>query len=66
MAFFRKRLPKYDPEKQEQKLQQISEEELSWKDKLAMVLSAYLVILLPVMLVLIGLMLLFMWAFGII
>lgn len=66
MAFFRKRLPKYDPEKQEQKLQQISEEELSWKDKLAMVLSAYLVILLPVMLVLIGLMLLCMWAFGII
>ena len=51
MASWRERLPKPDPEKEQEKIDQLSQEELSWKDKLAMILSAYLVIGLPVILV---------------
>ena len=64
MARFRDLIPKPDPEKEQQKIDQLSQEEVSWKDKLAMILSAYLVIALPVILVLLALVLGCMWIFG--
>ena len=64
MARFRDRIPKPDPEKEREKIEQLSQEEVSWKDKLAMILSAYLVIGLPVILVLLALVLGCMWMFG--
>lgn len=41
------------------------EEKVSWKDRLAMMLSAYVMIVIPCLLVLIGLSALTLWLFGI-
>ncbi len=53
-----------DPEKEEQFHQQMKDVKLSWKDKLAMVLSAFVVLFLPALLVVLGIALLALWAFG--
>ena len=47
-----RRLKKSTPEQDEQFRQTMSDEKLTWRDKLAMMLSAYVAILLPCLLVL--------------
>ncbi len=44
--------------------EQMQENQVSWKDGCAMTLAAFLVIVLPVSLILIGVCLLVMWGFG--
>ena len=44
---FWKNITKPDPKKEKELRDQISEEEITWKDKLAMILSAYAVLFLP-------------------
>lgn len=43
------RLKKSTPEQEEQFGRMFEEEKVGWKDKLAMLISAYLVIMLPIM-----------------
>ena len=58
---FRKRLKKPDPEAEQKLRQEIQAEGgVSKKDTVAMILSAYLTIL-PVVLVVLGIMVLFIW-----
>ena len=62
MGMFWKNITKPDPKKEKELRDQISQEELSWKDKQAMIISAYAVLFLPavgVLLLLVFLMLLF-------
>ena len=62
MGMFWKNSTKPDPEKEKELRDQISDVELTWKDKLAMIVSAYAVLFLPavgVLLLLVFLMLLF-------
>ena len=59
-----KRIKPPDPEKEEQFHQQMKDVKLGWKDKLAMVLSAYVVLLLPALLLVIGIAVFMLWAFG--
>ena len=57
------RLKKSTPEQEEQFGKMLEEEEVGWKDKLAMLISAYLVIMVPIivfLLVFVGLAL-FAW-----
>ena len=61
---FRKHLKKSTPEQEAQFGRMLEEEHVGWKDKLAMVLSAYLVIVGPIRLVLMGLILVAFWLFG--
>ncbi len=61
-----KRLRK-STKKDERELQErFTEAGVTWSDKFAMIVSAYLVLFLPAALFLIGLVLLVMWMFGII
>ncbi len=53
-----------DPEKEAQFHEQMKDVKLGWKDKLAMILSAYVVLLLPALLVVVGMALLMLWLFG--
>lgn len=50
--FFRKRLKKMTPQEEEEKLRELSGEKVGWKDKFAMIVSAYLVLVLPAVLIL--------------
>lgn len=59
-----KRLKKSTPEQEKQFEDMMVEEKVSWKDRLAMMLSAYVVIVIPCLLVLIGLSALTLWLFG--
>ena len=61
---FRKHLKKSTPEQEAQFGRMLEEEHVGWKDKLAMVLSAYLVIVTPILLVLIGMCVFALWIFG--
>ena len=61
-----KRLKKSTPEQEEKFGRMMEEEKVGWKDKLAMILSAYMVIVLPCLLLLVvvcAVMLLMMGAF---
>lgn len=61
---FLKRLKKSTPEMEQEFSDRFKEAGVSLKDKIAMVLSAYLVLLLPSFLILVVLSLLAMWIFG--
>ncbi len=60
-----RRLKKVTKEQEEQFREDMTKSDLSFKDKMSMVLSAYLVLLLPVFLILVVLSLLICWIFGI-
>ena len=64
MLFFRKRLRKATKEDDERFAQAFEENNVGFKDKLAMILSAFLVLVLPSLLVLLGLCGLTMLLFG--
>ena len=63
--FFRKKLKKSTPESERAFAEMLKEEGVGFKDKLAMILSAFLMLVLPSILILVGLSLLMMWIFGI-
>lgn len=54
---FRKRLPRPDPEAEEKLRRDLEKEDIQvgWKDKLAMLLSAFLVLFLPAALIVLAL-----------
>ncbi|MGM9668619.1 MAG: hypothetical protein ACI3VZ_02560 [Faecousia sp.] len=60
-----KRLKKSTPEEEEEFRERMSEENVSAKDKLAMLLAAVGTILIPSILILVGLCVLVMWIFRI-
>ncbi len=64
MLFFRKRLRKSTPEEFNRFQEDMQNEGVKFKDKVAMVLSAYLIIVLPCLLILIGISLLAMFLLG--
>lgn len=64
MLFFRKRLRKSTPEEFKRFQEDMQNEGVKFKDKVAMVLSAYLIIVLPCLLILIGISLLAMFLLG--
>ena len=59
-----KNLKKSTPEQEEQFKEMLYEEKVTWKDRIAMVLAAYLAILLPCALILTAVGLLLIWIFG--
>ena len=59
-----KRLRKSTPEEDEQFGKMLEEEKVGWKDQFAMMLSAYVVIVIPCLLVLIGMSVFMLWVFG--
>ena len=59
-----KRLRKSTPEEDERFGKMLEEEKVGWKDRFAMMLSAYVVIVIPCLLVLIGISLFMLWLFG--
>ena len=59
-----KRLKKSNPEQENQFAEQMKEAGVSPKDKLLMTLTAYVVILLPCLLVLLGLSVFMLWILG--
>ena len=64
MLFF-KRLKKLTPEEEEERRQAIANADLTWKDRLAMVISAVVVLLIPSVLVLLALCLVVLLIFGV-
>ena len=64
MLFFRKRLRKSTPEEFNRFHEDMQNEGVKFKDNVAMVLSAYLIIVLPCLLILIGISLLAMFLLG--
>ena len=65
MLFFKKRLKRSTPEEDRQFRQMMQENDVSLKDSLAMIASAFLVLVLPSLLILCGIALLGLWLFGI-
>lgn len=63
--FFSKRLKKLTPEQEEERRQEIAKEDLTWKDRFAMVFSAYVVLLVPSLLILLAICLVALLIFGI-
>lgn len=59
-----KRLKKSTPEEDEQFGRMLDEQKVGWKDKFAMMVSAYVVIVVPCLLILIGMSVLMLWVFG--
>lgn len=59
-----RRLKKPTPEQEQDFQERMSDAQVTWKDKLAMVLSAYLAILLPCILILVAFGCLVLWIFG--
>jgi hypothetical protein len=64
MLFFRKRLKKATKEDEERLAQAMEENNVGFKDKIAMVISAFLVLVLPSLLVLLALAGIAMLMFG--
>ena len=60
------RLKKSTPEQEDEFGRMFEEEKVGWKDKLAMLISAYLVIMIPVMLFLLVFIGLAMFAWGLV
>ena len=58
------RLKKPTPEQEKEFKERMSSEEVTWKDKIAMVLSAYVAILLPCIVIIALFALLILWIFG--
>ena len=65
MLFFKKRLKKSTPEEDQQFRDMMQENEVGFKDGMAMIVSALLVIVLPCLLILCGIALLGLWLFGV-
>ena len=65
MLFFKKRLKRSTPEEDRQFRQMMQENDVGLKDSLAMIASAFLVLVLPSLLILCGIALLGLWLFGI-
>lgn len=59
-----KRLKKSTPEQEKEFADMLEEEKVGWKDKFAMIVSAYLVLLLPCILILLILVAVSLWLFG--
>lgn len=59
-----KRLKKSTPEKEAEFADRMEEAKVTWKDRFAMIVSAFLVIFLPCTLILCALGLLILWMFG--
>ena len=57
-------LKKSTPEQEEEFKEMLDQEKVSWKDRWAMVLAAYLTILLPCAVILTVVVLLIIWIFG--
>ena len=60
-----RRLKKATKQDQQEFNQRLQEADLSWKDKFAMIVSAFFVIVLPCLLVLVALSLFVLWLFGV-
>lgn len=58
------RLKKSTPEQEKDFKERMSSEEVTWKDRIAMVLSAYVAILLPCIVIIALFALLILWVFG--
>ena len=58
-----KRLKKPDPNATEELAERFEEQKVGWKDRFAMIVSAYVVLLLPCLLLLVGFSLLILWLF---
>lgn len=65
MLFFKKRLKKSTPEEDEQFRELMQQNDVGFKDGMAMILSAFLVIVLPCLLILCGIAFLGLWLFGV-
>ena len=59
-----KRLKKSTPEQEKEFSEMMEEEKVGWKDRLAMMLSAYVVIIIPCLLILIFLCVFMLWIMG--
>ena len=59
------RLKKSTDEQEADFRERMSDPEVTWKDRLAMIISAFLVILIPCVLILLVVCFVAMWAFGI-
>ena len=58
-----KRLKKSTPEEEKEFEERMSDEKLTFKDKLAMIISAILIIVLPCLVILLALSFLILWIF---
>ena len=65
MLFYRKRLKKSTPEDEAKLKQAMEENNVGFKDGMAMILSAFLVLVLPCLLILVGISILAMLIFGV-
>lgn len=65
MLFFSKRLKKSTPEEDAEFRQRMQDEQVGFKDGLAMILGAFITIVLPCLLILCGMAVLAMWVFGV-
>ena len=65
MLFFKKRLRKSSPEEDKQVRELMQQHDVGFKDGMAMILSAFLVIVLPCLLLLCGIAVLGLWLFGV-
>lgn len=65
MLFFKKRLRKSSPEEDKQFRELMQQNDVGFKDGMAMILSAFLVIVLPCLLLLCGIAALGLWLFGV-
>ena len=65
MLFFKKRLKKSSPQEDEQFRELMQQNDVGFKDGMAMILSAFLVIVLPCLLILCGIAVLGLWLFGV-
>ena len=59
-----KRLRKSTKEEEEQFGKMLDDQKVGWKDQLAMMVSAYMVLVIPSLLVLIGMSVFMLWVFG--
>lgn len=57
-------MKKSTPEEEKEFKERMSDEQLTFKDKLAMIISAILVIVLPCLVILLALSFLILWIFG--
>ncbi len=64
MLFFKKKLKKATEEDEVRFAQAMEENDVGWKDKLAMVISAFLVIVIPCLLILLGISGIALWLFS--
>ncbi len=65
MLFFKKRLKKSTPEEDKQFREMMQESGVGFKDGMAMILAAFITLVLPCILILGGIALLGLWLFGV-